>query len=492
MSSSNQHNRSASEPEQASSAAPLVNRWPQTRPNQSNDPGYQPLQDYQTQLALLEKQKIDRQQMSDLEHAQSPPTRSPSDDKTALLAATAVRRLEPLRDRSASGRATPQLQHVQPAPAPAAQIDGILRLPSVDSIQTIPDSAQHDCRNEKRTWLIEGEEVTIDQFRAFARPLLARKKSSDSLRRKRSYDSINTEAVSKRTPSEQPRDQNSVSYRHPRYEGRLSECGSFMNGYEGGLSAESIALCQRLLKSPQSPPKDSLFEDEIFENTLVSIKGRNKTRVIRDIAQLIVPPAEILALRGIEHLKTLRETTSAGWDNTIPFYGPRPQPHYSLGFKREAFTQVQLQKLQPFVGNGLEDCSYFATTYDMYFPFFTSEVECGASALEVADRKNAHSQTVGLRGLIELFRLAGRENEVHREINGFSISHSDEYVRVWGHYAVVNGRDSTFHRHIIANFNISNSRWAAYTFVRNVYDLWLPEHFSRICSVIDLLPADLK
>lgn len=91
----------------------------------------------------------------------------------------------------------------------------------------------------------------------------------------------------------------------------------------------------------------------------------------------------------------------------------------------------------------------------------------------------------------------GRENELHREINGFSISHSDECVRIWGHYAIINGRDFTFFRHPIAKFDISktvqgDNRWMAYNFVRNVYDLWLPEHFKRICSAIDMLPADLN
>ncbi|EOA81597.1 uncharacterized protein SETTUDRAFT_174275 [Exserohilum turcica Et28A] len=357
--------------------------------------------------------------------------------------------------------------------------------------------ARVDYWNETRTWPTEEQENTMDRFRDLAQPVLARKKSLASLRRKRSDASINTETVSTRTPSDQqPREQKSTPYRHPRYEGQLSERGSFMCRYEGGISAESKALCQKLLNSAQSLPKDTLFEDELFEDTLESIKGRNEARVIRDIAQLIVPPAEILAIRGAKHLKTLRETTNAGWNNAIPFYGSRPQPDYSLGFKREAFTRERLQKLQPFIGNELEDCSYFAATYDMYFPFLTSEVKCGASALDIADRQNAHSQTVALRGLIELFRLVGRENDLHQEINGFSISHSDEYVRIWGHYAVVNGKDFTFYRHPIAKFDISkteqgDNRWTAYTFVQNMYDLWLPEHFSRICSVIDMLPSDL-
>lgn len=260
---------------------------------------------------------------------------------------------------------------------------------------------------ENGTWPNVEQEETMDRFRELVQPALAKKRSSASLRRKRSDASITSETVLTRTLSDQlPREKKSAPYRHPRYESQLSERGSFMDKYKD-ISVESKELCHKLLKSPQSPPKDTLFEDDVFDGTLKLIKGRNETRVIRDIAQLIVPSAEVLAIRGSTHLGILRETTNAGWNNTIPFYGSRPQPDYSLGFKREAFTKEQLQKLQPFIGNDLEDCSYFAATYDMYFPFLTSEVKCGASALDIADRQNAHSQTVLLRGLFELFCLVG-------------------------------------------------------------------------------------
>jgi hypothetical protein len=70
-------------------------------------------------------------------------------------------------------------------------------------------------------------------------------------------------------------------------------------------------------------------------------------------------------------------------------------------------------------------------------------------------------------------------------------------VRIWGHYVVIDGREFTFYRHPIAAFDISptddgDQRWKAYSFVRNVHDLWLPEQFKRICSAIDMLPADLN
>jgi hypothetical protein len=156
-----------------------------------------------------------------------------------------------------------------------------------------------------------------------------------------------------------------------------------------------------------------------------------------------------------------------------------------------------LQKLQPFIGIATTESSYFAATYDVYFPFLTSEVKCGASALDVADRQNANSQTVALRGLFELFRLVGRERELHEQVNGFSVSHSDENVRIWGHFVVLDGTNFSCYRVPIAKFDISrtmlsDNRWLAYTFIRNVYDLWLPAHFEKICSAIDMLPSDLN
>ena len=55
-------------------------------------------------------------------------------------------------------------------------------------------------------------------------------------------------------------------------------------------------------------------------------------------------------------------------------------------------------------------------TWKMYLPFLTCEVKCGAAALDVADRQNAHSMTLAVKGVVELFRLVKREKELHREI----------------------------------------------------------------------------
>ncbi|KXL43489.1 hypothetical protein M433DRAFT_69849 [Acidomyces richmondensis BFW] len=323
--------------------------------------------------------------------------------------------------------------------------------------------------------------------------LLARQKSTTSLRRKRS-DS-DSGAPSSTTPSDQKaREEKSSPYNDARYEALLAAKGIFMDVSDLGVDDKSKTLIRELLEKAQPVPKDSLFREDLFNSTFRKIRNRNKTRVIRDISQLIVPSAEIFATYGAAALDCLIESTNEGWNNSIPVTKTRPQPDYAVGFRREAFTEAQLQKLQPFVGD-LNDNSFFMGTWYMYFPFFSSEVKCGAAALDVADRQNAHSMTLAVRGVVELFRLVKREKELHREILAFSISHDHRSVRIYGHYPVIEGKKTTFYRHPIHEFSLTaldgKEKWTAYKFTRSVYDTWMPTHFKRLCSAIDAIPPDI-
>ena len=103
--------------------------------------------------------------------------------------------------------------------------------------------------------------------------------------------------------------------------------------------------------------------------------------------------------------------------------------------------------------------------------------------------------TLAVRGIVELFRLVKRENELNREILAFSISHDHHTVRIFGHYPVIEGKKTTFYRHPIHEFCFTaldgKEKWTAYRFTKNMYDTWVPSHFQRISSVIDQLPTDL-
>lgn len=134
-------------------------------------------------------------------------------------------------------------------------------------------------------------------------------------------------------------------------------------------------------------------------------------------------------------------------------------------------------------------------TWYMYFPFLTCEVKRSAAALDIADRQNAHSMTIAVRTIVELFRYVKREKELDQEILAFSISHDHRTVRTYGHYTLIDGNNTTFYRHPIHRFDFTaldgKEKWTAFKFVRNVYNVWMPMHSNRICSTIDRLPSGL-
>ena len=102
---------------------------------------------------------------------------------------------------------------------------------------------------------------------------------------------------------------------------------------------------------------------------------------------MIVPSAETLATFWARTLEVLVKSVNKGWNNSVPLTGTRPQPNYSVGFKREAFTEDQREKLAPFIGDFIAgNQSFFIATYYIYFPFLIYKVKYGAAALNITNR----------------------------------------------------------------------------------------------------------
>ncbi|QSS64702.1 hypothetical protein I7I51_01773 [Histoplasma capsulatum] len=382
--------------------------------------------------------------------------------------------LEQLQDRAVSkDRRTEQRQ---PSPSSASN----LPIKPLQKAQTFPQDRNQNGNSHKKSKIdfkIQRRRATSAGSRLVLSVIRFRQdigpenipskaaKSTSSLRRKGSESSA-------ATPSdEKPREEKSAPYKHRRYEILLGTKGSFMRDSDAGITDESIRLYQSLLDG-----------------------NLNEAKVIMDIGQLIVPSAETLALYGATNLDILIEGFNEAWNKCIPFYGPCPQPDYCVGFRQSAFTHGQLEKLQPFIGSWTHTSLLMATD-TMYFPFLACEVKCGEVALEVADRQNAHSMTVAVRGVIELYRAVKREQELHREILAFSISHDHTTVRIYGHYALVKEKQTTFYRRPIRKFDFTEQdgkeRWTAYKFTRNIYDIWIPTHLKRIHSAVGQIPPGL-
>ncbi|QSS51996.1 hypothetical protein I7I53_07483 [Histoplasma capsulatum var. duboisii H88] len=352
------------------------------------------------------------------------------------------------------------------------------------------------------------EHWTLNEYRWPENPLerdtmehfLARPKSP-SLRRTKSNGSLNA-------PSEtSSREAKSRPYTDKNYEVYLEIKGSFMERHKNGVSGDSMDFYQELLVKDVEVPKDTVFEDNAFESTCERLSKYNETGVIRIIGELIVPSAGSAMDLGRVTFPHLVVSVNESWDSSReideaqqlsppaqvppqsrPFRLSRPQPDYGVGFPRQAFTKNQLGKLAPFVGN-IGDASFFMGTAYMYFPFMTAEVKCGKAALDIADRQNAHSMTLSVRGVVKLFRLVKREKELHQQILAFSISHDHCSVRIYGHYPVIEGENTTYYRHPIHRFDFTSldgkEKWTSYKFVMSVYNNWAPFHFKRLCSAID-------
>lgn len=317
-------------------------------------------------------------------------------------------------------------------------------------------------------------------------------KMSQPLTRKRSSSIRSLELQSSQgTPNDLPREAKSAPYKDARYETHLATRGAFMTKPPLKVNDSCKDLCRRLLDSEQLIPEDSLFHDDRFEIICSMIRNENEARIIQDITRLIVPSAETLFVYGATNLDILIEKVNSSWLKCLPLTDTRPQPDYTVGFRASAFTKDQLNKLSPFVGGYKDQCSVMARE-DMYFPFLTCEVKCGDQALNVADRQNMHNASVSVKGLVELFKIITREDELHRKILAFSVSHDNEAVRIYGHYALINEAETHFYRHTIRKFDFTEQdgkdKWTAYKFTRNVYDTFVPIHLERIRVAIDQLP----
>lgn len=289
----------------------------------------------------------------------------------------------------------------------------------------------------------------------------------------------------------------------PEYEGVLAKAGIFMGKYLGQATISDTCkeLCVILLSGEYESPEHSLFQDNSFWITLEKVRSKNEARVVRDITPSVVPSAELLYTRGDQDLQYLTEEISADWTKCTYLAGPRPKPDYAVGLISSAFTDDEVQKLKLYTSPA--KATLF--TGDFYFPFLMCEVKCGENGLNIADRQNAHSTSVAINAIVQLYRKASEGKELHREnqtvtrlmdLHGkilvFSISHDHAWVRIYGHYPLIDGEKTTFHRYLIREFSFRDQdgkeRWTAYNFTRKVYDTFAPVHLDRIRNAIVRLP----
>ncbi len=314
------------------------------------------------------------------------------------------------------------------------------------------------------------------------------RKVSTSLSRKQSDSSLNDFSDQKN------RKKKIASYQTARYITLLENKESYMKKFKLDVTEMSLARCKTFLNSEQTVSKDSLFQDNLFQTTCDKVQNRNEAQVIRSIILYIVLSAENLKTLDATHLEHLIERINEYWTDNIAVKSSLSRSNYSVEFRRSAFINEQLKKLDSLIDNVFENFLFIAI-YRMYFSFFTCEMKCDVATLDIVDCQNAHSMIVVVKALVQLYKAVKCEKELHQKILAFSILHDHRSMRIYDHYAIVERDKTIFYRHFIHTFNFialnEKNKWMMYKFTKNIYNTWMLIHHKRICSAIDDLSPDI-
>ncbi|OJJ72745.1 hypothetical protein ASPBRDRAFT_176189 [Aspergillus brasiliensis CBS 101740] len=288
----------------------------------------------------------------------------------------------------------------------------------------------------------------------------------------------------------------------------LESKSSFLDDDGKGPAQDDKELCRELSESDCILPRGTVFENEYRDYLAKHLLEGNENLITRIISQFVVPSAELEFYSGrLISKPRLVESANEPWmwstsldeapsarrssgtkepNRSLPV----PQPDYAVGFSRHEFTDEQNRKLEPILGE-IDEISVCKGVKNMRFPFLACELKSTAGRLRDAHCQNTHTLTRCLRGVVELFKLSGRERELHRKILGFSFCHDHKGVEIYAHYPVFEPTGKIeYHRQEVGmwSFISVEERWKSYRFAMGIYHNWAPSHFKLLCSAIDSIP----
>ncbi|ODH52423.1 hypothetical protein GX48_01486 [Paracoccidioides brasiliensis] len=314
---------------------------------------------------------------------------------------------------------------------------------------------------------------------------IARSKTP-SLRRTKSNGSLNTASETS------SREAKSRPYTDKNYDTYLETNGCFMYDHDDGIDGDSRSVCHQILSANPEVPKETVFQEGVFESRVEGCKGKMRLELFTLLRVQLISVGSHSRIWLSVWMKVGRARfllmNLNNYHELYSLYKLRSlrDPH---NFDYHGRSRIMLW-VSP--GRLFGDTSFFMSTAFMNFPFMTAEVKCGKAALYIADRQNAHSMTLSVRGVVKLFRLVKREKELHQQILAFSISHDHRMARTYGHYPVTDRKKTTYYRLSIHEFSSAapdgREKWTPYKFVMGVYNDWVPFHFRCLCSAIDELP----
>ncbi|KAL8954629.1 MAG: hypothetical protein Q9183_007012 [Haloplaca sp. 2 TL-2023] len=277
----------------------------------------------------------------------------------------------------------------------------------------------------------------------------------------------------------------------------LWDCGIYLPDTLVPPREECLALDRNLCRDISKGVEDPGF-DKACEDIRQRVQGRDKATLLAYITELIVYRAEPVTkcLHGV----CLREEFGRRWDQGTPLInGCVPQPDYCVGFATEAFDKEEMGGIRSWLA--VSDRILDSATESVHFPFLTCMVVGCDDDGEQIDRQNTYCASVAVSSLVRIFMLCGLQRRLHGVTLAYSITHSSEWVKVYGHYPLVhvdeNGQTRvTFCRYRIAygqlGWNGGATKWQGWRLTKNIYFIFAKIHFDRIRLIMQEIDAKLK
>ncbi|KAK3669475.1 hypothetical protein LTR78_010661 [Recurvomyces mirabilis] len=109
------------------------------------------------------------------------------------------------------------------------------------------------------------------------------------------------------------------------------------------------------------------------------------------------------------------------------------------------------------------------------------------SSIEESELQALHGASVAGNTVIELYQKIAAEKELHQRILAFSVSHNQRIVKIFGHFALIDGRKITFHRHRLFEMELvddASNQTRPYQIALGIWEHFYPIHLARIRDVL--------
>ena len=255
----------------------------------------------------------------------------------------------------------------------------------------------------------------------------------------------------------------------------MLEAGIYMETQKDATIAEDDArLCKDILDTPYQLPDEWSFKAENFLTILNLALYRSERRVVRDVGPHVMPSPELLKERGHPGLEHIAEAVDAQWTKCTSLCGPKSKPDVSHGLSRSVFTRQEREKL---TANNTCSCE------TMMFPFYICEAKCFDKSIEESELQALHGASVASNAVLQLYEKISAVEELNRRILAFSVSHNQRLVKIFAHFALIDGGKISFHRHRLFETDLlvdESNRHSPYRIALGIWKHFYPIHVGRI------------